>query len=131
MMKTGKMMLVIGFLCFCAAVHAQSKKNLYPNLAGKWVSKNDPAHTLIVRNGWIYESRARQKNMDSCKYEITEYPCVHTRMPAKRSLYLAEKNGDGATLRCYKLLSYSSNAFAMRSAPGDSVYTFIRYLKRY
>lgn len=130
-MKTGKIALVIGFLCFGIAAPAQNRKNLYPNLAGKWVSKNDPGHTLLVKNGWLYETRGRQKGVDSFRYEIISHACAWTKASPKPGLYLAEKNKEGATIYCYKLLSYSSNAFSMRAAPGDTVYTFIRYLKRY
>jgi len=92
--------------------------------------KNDPGHTLLVKNDWLFESRQRPKQTDTCKYEITNKPCSPAKKPVAKSLFLLKKDKAG-NAHCYKLVSYSSNAFSMRSATGDTLYAFIRYLKRY
>ena len=129
-MKYGKMFFLILLLCSVYGGYTQNKKLLYPNLSGKWVLKNDPGHRLLVKNDWIYESRTHQKQTDTCRFEITNKPCLPEKKPAAKNLFLLKKDKAGNAY-CYKLVSYSSNAFSMRSATGDTLYTFIRYLKRY
>ena len=126
-MTPGKIILAAVLLCATIAAQAQTKKPLYPNLAGKWVSKKDPSNTLLVKNGRIYESHERTRQTDTFSYEITKRPCTTPKKTDKKSLFLVEKRQNKEY--CYKLLTYSSNAFSMRTIPGDTVYTFIRYIK--
>lgn len=129
-MKNGKILFLILLVCAASTGLTQDKKAAYPNLAGKWVLKNDPGHTLLVKNDWIYETRLHPKQTDTCKYGIANKPCYPVKKQERKNLFLLKKDKAGND-HCYKLLSWSSNAFSMRSATGDTLYTFIRYLKRY
>ena len=125
------MVFVILLLCMASGLYAQHKKTPYPNLAGKWVSRGDANYTLLVKNDWMYEYHKNSRVVDTFRYDITVRPCSPGKDTAKKSFYLYKKDKTGANESCYKLLSYSSNAFAMMANSNGATSHFIRYLKRY
>ena len=130
-MKYVTMLLLALLATSFSRADAQNKKTPVPNLNGKWISKNDPGYTLLVKNGSIYESHLHQKGADTAKYEITKSPCLPGKWNDKKSWFLQKTGKTPGDKYCYKLLSYSSNAFSMMAESNNTVYHFIRYLKRY
>ena len=129
-MTHGKMALFLGLLCIASGLSAQNKSHS-PDITGKWVSKGDPRYTLLVKNGWIYEYHKNSPGVDTFRYDITNRPCLPGKNNDKKSLFLHKTNKAGGNEYCYKLLSYSSNAFVMTANSNGTTYRFIRYLKRY
>jgi len=109
------------------SLQAQNKKTVYPNLNGKWVSKTDPHYTLRVANGYIYETNPPGRQADTFRYEFSHKSCVPGKPLNIKGLYLVKKQKGNEY--CYKILSYSANAFSVIYAGDANVYTFIRYLK--
>ena len=122
--------LFFALLLAASGLTAQIKKSPIPNLNGKWVSKQDPHYTLQIKNSWIIESHLPARQVDSFTYDISGKPCLPPKTKEKKSLFLRKKEKAGSNEYCYKLLSYTSNAFSMRSTD-NKTYHFIRYLKRY
>ncbi len=122
--------LFFALLLVASGLSAQTKKSPFPNLNGKWVSKQDPHYTLQIKNGWIMEAHLPVRQVDSFTFEISGKPCQPPKTKEKKALYLRKKEKKGNNEYCYKLLTYTSNAFSMRSAD-NKTYQFIRYLKRY
>ena len=130
-MKYGTMFLLVLLAISFPRADAQNKKTPVPNLNGKWVSKNDPGYTLLFKNGLICESHLHQEGVDTFKYEITKNSCVPAKWNDKKSWFLRKSGKTPDDKYCYKLLSYSSNAFSMIFDGNGTIYHFIRYLKRY
>jgi len=124
------MALFLPLLFIASGLFAQNKSHA-PDITGKWVSKGDPNYTLLVKNGWIYESHKNSHAVDTFRYDITNRPCSTGKPTDKKSRFLHKTNKTGGTEYCYKLLSCSSNAFVMTSNANGTTYRFIRYLKRY
>jgi hypothetical protein len=126
-MKYSKMLFLALLLFVSFGLRAQNKKSGYPNLNGKWVSKADPHYTLRIANGYIYETYLPGRQVDTFRYEISEKSCWPKETAKRKTLYLQKKQkGDEY---CYKILSYSANAFSMVYEDKGNIYTFIRYLK--
>jgi len=124
-----KMALFLLLLPIASGLSAQNKSHA-PDITGKWVSKGDPNYTLLVKNGWIYESHKNSHAVDTFRYDITNRPCSSIKPSDKKGSFLHKRKA-GSDEYCYKLLSYSSNAFVMTSNANGITYRFIRYLKRY
>ena len=125
-----KVALFILLICITPGLSAQNKSHS-PNISGKWVSKGDPNYTLLVKNGWIYEYHKNSPGVDSFRYDITSRPCSPGKPIDKKGLFLHKKKQAGGDEYCYKLLSYSSNAFVITAGSNGATYHFIHYLKRY
>ena len=117
-------------LLLSSGLTAQTRKSSFPNLNGKWVSKQDPHYTIQIKNGWIIESHLPARQLDSFTYEISGKPCLPPKPKEKKSLFLRKKQKSGGNEYCYRLFSYSSNAFSMQSTD-NKIARFIRYLKHY
>ena len=128
-MKSGTIYLLFLALFMSSGLLAQNKKKTLPNLNGKWVSREDPGNTLLVKNGWIYESHG--KAIDTFRYEISGRNCAPGKWGDKKSFFVRKRNMLNKDIQCYKLLSFSSNAFSIISDGNDTIYRFIRYLKQY
>ena len=124
-----KMALFILSLTIASSLSAQNKSHA-PDINGKWVSKGDPNYTLLVKNGWIYEYHKNKHAVDTFRYDITNRSCSPGKPNDKKSFFLHKRKA-GSDEYCYKLLSYSSNAFAMSADGRSATWHFIRYLKRY
>ena len=125
-----KMALFLLLLFTASGLSGQNKLHA-PDIAGKWVSKGDPNYTMVVKNGWIYESHKNSHVVDTFRYDISNRPCSPGKPGDKKSRFLHKMNKTGGNEYCYKLLSWSSNAFVMTSGSSGTTYRFIRYLKRY
>jgi len=129
-MNQPKIYLFASLFFFSTILAAQTKKSPGPGLDGKWISKTDPKYSLSISKGWIIEYYQGRKTADTFKYEIHTKSCLPVKWPAGKTWFLQKEDKTGRPLYCYKLLSYSSNAFAML-AQDNKTYHFIRYLKHY